>query len=99
MRKLFLLLFGVMCFAIQALAQHFVTGKVTDEKGKPVPNVSVLVKGTTIGTVTKADGTFSLNVPAKAKSLIFSSVDMTTMEMLISNNNVIDVTLRPEEKT
>lgn len=99
MRKLILLLGSIVFFAAQALAQRTVTGKVTDEKGAPLQNVSVLAKGTTTGTVTKADGTFSLSVPSKTKALIFSSVDMTTMEMVIGNDNNIDVTLRPEEKT
>ncbi len=99
MRKLFLLLLGVVCLAVQAIAQHNVTGKVTDEKGSPVANASVVVKGTTIGTATKADGSYSITVPAKAKSLIFSSVDMATMEMVIGNNNMVDVTLRAEDKT
>ena len=99
MRKLFLLLGSLVFFAAQAMAQRTVTGKVTDDKGTPLQNVSVLAKGTTIGTTTKADGTFSISVPTKTKSLIFSSVDMTTMEMAIGNDNTIDVTLRPEEKT
>jgi TonB-linked SusC/RagA family outer membrane protein len=99
MRKLFLLLGSLVFFAAQAMAQRTITGKVTDDKGTPLQNVSVLAKGTTIGTTTKADGTFSISVPAKTKSLIFSSVDMTTMEMSIGNDNAIDVTLRPEEKT
>jgi len=99
MRKLLLLLCSVVFFAVQALAQRTVTGKVTDEKGAPVPNASVLVKGSTTGTVTKADGTFSLSVPANAKALIFSSVDMTTMEIKIGNDNIVDVTLQAENKT
>ncbi|HMK24572.1 MAG TPA: TonB-dependent receptor plug domain-containing protein, partial [Chitinophagaceae bacterium] len=99
MRKLFLLLGSFVFFAAQAMAQRTVTGKVTDEKGTPLQNVSVLAKGTTIGTTTKADGTFSINVPAKIKSLIFSSVDMATMEVIIGADNTVDVTLRSEEKT
>jgi TonB-dependent starch-binding outer membrane protein SusC len=50
MRKLFLLLFGIVFFAAMAMAQRSITGKVTDDKGKPIPNASVLVKGTTTGT-------------------------------------------------
>ena len=97
MRKLLLLLTGVVLFATHAMAQRTVTGKVTDENGKPVPNASVLVKGTTTGTVTKADGSYSLTVPANAKALIFSSVDMTTMEISIGVNKTVNATLRAEE--
>ena len=56
MRKLFLLFWGLVFFASQALAQRIVSGKVTDDKGKALPNVSVLVRGTTTGTTTKEDG-------------------------------------------
>lgn len=98
MRKLLLLLMGVMCLAIQASAQRTVSGKVTDEKGNPLANVSVVVRGTTTGTTTKPDGTYSLVVPSKSRSLIFSSVDMSTVEMTISADNSVDVTLKSEDK-
>ena len=99
MRKLFLLLWGVMFFAAQAIAQRFVSGKVTDEKGNPLPNVSVLVRGTTTGTVTKIDGTYTLTVPAGAKALVFSSVDMSPVERAIGSATVIDATLKAEDRT
>ncbi|MDZ4807089.1 MAG: SusC/RagA family TonB-linked outer membrane protein [Bacteroidota bacterium] len=99
MRKLFLLLMGVVFFACQALAQRTVTGKVTDEKGAAVPSVSVLVKGTASGTTTKADGTFSLSVPANAKTLVFSAVDMETVEKAIGTASTFSVTLKQEDKS
>src|SRR5688500_8923343 len=99
MRKLLLLLIGVALFAVPALAQRIVTGKVTDEKGNPVANASVLIKGTTTGTITKSDGTFSFTVPCNARSVFISSVDMSAMEVVIGEDNHVDVTLRPEDKT
>lgn len=99
MRKLFLLLMGVVFFASQALAQRTVTGKVTDEKGNPLGNVSVLVRGTTTGTTTKADGTYSLDIPANAKALVFSSVDMSPVELAVGTANQINATLKAEDKT
>src|SRR5260221_413057 len=99
MRKLFLFLGGVVFFAAQAIAQRSVTGKVTDEKGNPLPNVSVLARGTTTGTVTKADGTYTLTVPANAKALVFSSVDMSPIELAIGTQTVINATLKAEDKT
>jgi TonB-linked SusC/RagA family outer membrane protein len=98
MRKLYLLFAGIVFFAMQAMAQRTVTGKVTDEKGNPVANASVVVKGTTTGTITKPDGTFSLSVSSKAKALIFSSVDMTTKEVIIGNDNVVNISLSAEDK-
>ncbi|MBM3415129.1 MAG: TonB-dependent receptor [Bacteroidetes bacterium] len=99
MRKLYLLLLGVVFFAAQALAQRTVTGKVTDEKGNPLANVSVLVRGTTTGTTTKEDGTYSLTVPANAKALVFSSVDMSPVEQAIGTASVVNATLKAEDRT
>ena len=98
MRKLFLLLFGVVFFAVQAMAQRTVTGKVTDEKGIPVANASVLVKGTTIGASTKPDGSFSLSVPAEGKVLVISSIDMLTQEINIGAQSFVNVALKGEDK-
>ena len=99
MRKLYLLLMGVVFFATQALAQRTVTGKVTDEKGSPLANVSVLVRGTTTGTTTKDDGSYSLTVPANAKALVFSAVDMSPVEVGIGTNTVVNATLKAEDRT
>ena len=99
MRKLFLLLMGVVFIATQALAQRTVTGKVTDEKGNPLGNVSVLVRGTTTGTTTKADGTYSLDIPANAKALVFSSVDMSPVELAVGTGGQVNATLKAEDKT
>ncbi|HUR67462.1 MAG TPA: TonB-dependent receptor [Chitinophagaceae bacterium] len=99
MRKLYLLLLGVVCFATQALAQRTVTGKVSDEKGNPLANVSVLVRGTTTGTTTKDDGSYSLTVPANARALVFSAVDMSPVEYAIGTTAVINATLKAEDKT
>lgn len=75
MRKLLVALTAVLLFSGQLLAQKTITGKVTDEKGDPIPNASVMVKGSTTGTVTSNDGTFSITLPANAKTLVFSSVN------------------------
>jgi hypothetical protein len=79
-------------------AQRTVTGKVTDDKGNSLPNVSVVAKGTTVGTTTSVDGIYSLNVPANARVLIFSSVDMETVEVAIGNSTRLNATLRSSEK-
>lgn len=99
MRKLFLLLMGVVFIATQAMAQRTVTGVVSDEKGNPVAKASVVVKGTSVGTTTKDDGTFSLVVPANAKALVFSAVDMSPVEVAIGNNSSINATLKTEDKS
>ena len=99
MRKSFLLLLAVLFFSVQLFAQKTVTGKVTDEKGAPVADASVLVKGTKIGTVTNRDGSFSIYVPAKSNALIISSVDFTTMEIVIGSQTSINVVLKTSDKS
>ncbi|MBR7067710.1 MAG: carboxypeptidase-like regulatory domain-containing protein, partial [Bacteroidales bacterium] len=68
MKKLGLLLMGLLLGAALAQAQTLrVSGTVTGaEDGMPIPGVSVIVKGTTIGTATDMDGKYTLNVPSDA---------------------------------
>jgi TonB-linked SusC/RagA family outer membrane protein len=79
--------------ATQSWAQRTVSGTVSDEKNNPLSNVSVVVKGTNQGTVTKADGTYSLVVPANGKTLVFSFAGMGTQEVNIGNQTVVNTTL------
>ena len=73
-----------------------ITGKVVDSSGLPLPGVSVVVKGTTNGTITSVDGLYSLsNVPTGA-FIIYSFVGMKTEEILVGNKTVIDMTLTEE---
>jgi TonB-linked SusC/RagA family outer membrane protein len=93
MRKQLLLLSGFVLCSIIALAQRTITGKITDDKGNPVANVSVVIKGTNTGTSSKIDGSYSLTVPANAKALIFSSVNMNTVERPLGTSDVVDASL------
>ncbi|HOI48116.1 MAG TPA: TonB-dependent receptor plug domain-containing protein [Prolixibacteraceae bacterium] len=73
-----------------------VTGKVTDRFGQPLPGVTVLLKGTTNGTITNSDGNFSIrNVPAAA-TLSFSFVGMRTQDIPVGSQEVINVRLEEE---
>ncbi len=83
--KLFLALFFVGIGVVMAQTQ--VRGTVTDENGEPVIGASVLVKGTTVGTVTDIDGKFTLpEVPNSAKTLMISYIGMVTQEVAIAPN-------------
>ena len=68
-----------------------VTGKVTDTSGESLPGVSVVVKGTTIGTITDIEGNFSLEIPGDAKSLSFSFVGMESQEIIIANQTSFSI--------
>jgi TonB-linked SusC/RagA family outer membrane protein len=76
--------------------QRTVSGTVTDESGLPLPGVTVLIKGTTQGTVTNADGNYSLsNIPEDA-TLVFSFVGMRTQEIIVGGKTTINVALEEE---
>lgn len=77
-----------------AFAQNKVTGTVTDKTGAPLPGVNVLEKGTTNGSITDANGKYSLNV-GKGKTLMFSYIGFTTREVVV-NQNVIDIALQED---
>jgi TonB-linked SusC/RagA family outer membrane protein len=73
-----------------------IQGKVTDSYGAPLPGVSVVIKGTTTGTVTGPDGKFSLaNVPPDA-TIRFSFIGMKTQEVPVGNQTVINAVLQEE---
>ncbi|MEO5947651.1 MAG: SusC/RagA family TonB-linked outer membrane protein [Chitinophagaceae bacterium] len=99
MRKTLLLLLGVCLMSLQLFAQRSISGTVLDENGKPIPNASIIVKGTKTGTTSKVDGTFSIVVPAGAKVLVISSVGHTPSEMAINNQAVYNVALLTEDQS
>jgi TonB-linked SusC/RagA family outer membrane protein len=73
--------------------QNTVSGTVTDESDQPLPGVTVVVKSTTQGTVTNADGNYSLtNIPENA-TLVFSFVGMRTQEVEVGNQTNINITM------
>jgi len=86
----------VSASAIQDEKSVKVSGKVTDKGGLPIPGTTVVVKGTTTGVITDANGTYSLsNIPANA-TLQFSFVGMKTQEVKVGNQTVINVVVEEE---
>ncbi len=71
-------------------------GKVTDSSGAALPGVSIVVKGTTVGTITDLNGNFNLLIPADSKILVFSFIGMKSQEISISGKTNINVTLEEE---
>jgi TonB-linked SusC/RagA family outer membrane protein len=99
MKKVLLLMMGVLMLCTHLLAQNrTLTGTVLDSKGTPLGNVSVSVKGSSLGTVTDAEGKFSLSVPANARTLVFSSVGYAPTELSIGNNTSFSVDLKSEDQ-
>ncbi len=71
-----------------------ITGTITDDKGSPIPSASVMVKGTTQGTVSNANGVYTLVVTKSTGTLIFSVVGYETKEVKIKGQTTINVTLK-----
>lgn len=99
--KLVLLVIFLAGIAVQATMagngmQNVVNGTVTNEFEQPLPGVTVVVKGTTIGTVTNSNGEYSLtNVPEDA-TLVYSFVGMITKEIAVNGQTSIDVALEED---
>lgn len=81
-----------------AIAQEIeVSGLVTDATdGEPLSGVNIIVKGTTIGTSTGADGTYSLDVPSGQDTLIVSFIGYIRQEVLINGRSTINIPLSPD---
>ncbi|MBT2559328.1 TonB-dependent receptor [Hymenobacter sp. ISL-91] len=76
-----------------------ITGRVTDRSsGEGLPGVTVLVKGTSTGASTGADGSYTLSVPAGGGTLVFSSIGYGSIEQSIGNSGVVSTTLAADSK-
>ncbi len=93
-----LLLAGIFILTqLGAMAQQKnVTGNVTDDTKTPLPGVTVVVYGTTIGTITDIDGNFTLAIPSESKTLEFTYIGMSTQKVEIGNKTNFSITLKPD---
>jgi len=93
MKKLSFVLF-LMCFGLSYMvAQRTVSGLVADNNGEPLIGASILVKGTSTGTVTDIDGKYSITVPEGGTTLVVGYTGFAQQEIALGASNVIDVTL------
>ena len=75
-----------------------IAGKVTDEEKAPLPGVTIMVKGTNLGTATNAEGRYSLTLPEmKGITLLFSFVGMEPREVKYTGKDIIDVVMREDK--
>ncbi len=97
--KLLLVLFAVLLTSSLS-AQSVVKGKVTDADGTGIPGVNVIIKGTTTGTATDADGAFSMSIPDGTADpvLVFSFIGYTSQEQQVSGRSSIDVKMIADTK-
>ncbi len=90
-----LIIFLSLSFIVTA--QKKISGRVTDRNGNPVQKASVIVKGTNTGTLTDADGAYSITVPSNGKILQFSSLDMAPLDVIIGTETNISPSLKSVE--
>ena len=97
MKKHLLLVIACICMTVtQLLAQNrTITGKITDEKGTPVPHATIMVKSNKplFGASSASDGTFSISIPPTARSLVVSSVNYQSVELNIGDKGIINFVL------
>ena len=101
MRRLVSMLLAVLLLQVQLMAQNRpVTGKVTDQRtGAPVSGVSVTVKGSRVGATTGKDGSFRLELPANARTLVISSMGYAPREVAIGSGSSYDIALEVSESS
>ncbi|WP_332368110.1 carboxypeptidase-like regulatory domain-containing protein [Spirosoma telluris] len=75
-----------------------ITGKITDETGKPLPGTSILVKSSKTGTISNQDGAYSISAEENSV-LVFSSISYETQEIPVSKRSVIDISMQASNKT
>ena len=95
--KMLPMLLVFACLANFANAQINIAGQVkSDEDDGGLPGVNVVIKGTTVGTITDNDGRYSIEVPSSESILIFSSIGYVSEEISVDNKSVINLTLTPD---
>ncbi|TAE15024.1 MAG: SusC/RagA family TonB-linked outer membrane protein, partial [Bacteroidetes bacterium] len=93
-----LAVFFVLLVSSIAFAQErVITGKVTDSNKEPLPGATVLIKGTTMGTVADAEGEYRISV-SKGATLIFSLLGYQTKEIAVQDQTRIEVALEEDSK-
>ncbi len=79
-------------------SRKIITGVVTDENGDPVIGASIIVPGTSVGTVTDIDGNFKLDVPTDKSSIQISYVGYLKQDISIANKTSVDIKMTPDSK-
>ncbi|MBW3467041.1 SusC/RagA family TonB-linked outer membrane protein [Arthrospiribacter ruber] len=93
---IFLWMLALSCSQIHgsfAQNQNNYSGTVKDSLNEPIPGVSIVIKGTTIGTVSDLDGSFNLPVRSDSDILVFSFIGYVTQEIPAQNNSIINIEL------
>lgn len=79
-----------------ALQSRTISGRVTDSSGEPLPGVTVLIKGTTKGTITDFDGNYTISDVPVAGTMVFSFVGMRSQEIVVGNQSTINLVMEED---
>jgi TonB-dependent starch-binding outer membrane protein SusC len=94
MKKILIIITMVLFCTTVFAQQRTVTGLVTDNNSEPLPGVTIVVKGTTIGVITGMDGRFSIGNLNESSILVFSFVGLQSQEVTVENQSTINVVLQ-----
>jgi len=95
MKNYFILVF--LFISIATFGQKAIKGNIVDEKGEPLIGATVVVSGTTKGTVTNIDGHYELSVSANDQELTYSYIGYLAKKILIGNKTTINVAMTPDQ--
>ncbi len=99
MKRVVPLIYMLIAFSSFVFAQEkVVSGIVSSASEGSLPGVSVLVKGTSIGTITNAEGSFTIKVPSSDAVLVFSAIGYAGIEIKVENKSKLDVIMAPDTK-
>jgi Ca-activated chloride channel homolog len=101
MRNFILLLAPILLAVLSFKAPQYatITGKITNESGKPIGTVSIMHKSSKVSSVSNADGVYSISVPEKTGVLVFTMIGYDSKEVKIENQNTINVVLKVSKKS
>ncbi len=89
-------LLAVLMLNVSYAQERAISGTVTSEEEGGLPGVNILLKGTTVGTVTDVDGNYRISVEEEDPILVFSAVGYTTEEVSVGNQSTIDMLMLPD---
>lgn len=85
-------------YQMEKVADRTIRGKVTDETGEGLPGVSIVVEGTSHGTVSDVQGQYQISVVDEKTTLTFSFLGYTSQKIVVGDKTLIDITLQTDEK-
>jgi len=98
-QSLLVFLWIATCFFANAQSRTTLSGTVNDEQGSGLPGISIVVKGTTTGTTTNANGAFQLNVANRNATLVVSGVGYLRQELTAGNASTLTIVMREDPRS